>query len=455
MAFTAGKIFRLRNLIFFLLGGLVFLGAWFFFVRTTSRERAANKTAPQVLVVKPKTGGMERLVKLPGTIHAFKYEELKAAVSGFLINQKVDLGTKVHAKEVLAEIYAPELVKERDLAAANLEKAKAQVTQMEAHREAADASVKRANSLVRQRRAEVTRAKSVLKFRESKYNRFDTLAKKGGVVSDVYVEEEFQQMEAARSGLDAAEAAVDHALDEVAFRKAELAQAEADIGAAKANQKIAEAALAKADQLVDYTKIRSHYDGIITHRAFHDGTYIAAADKGGPALYAIKAMDTMRVIVQVPAVDVPFADPGDPVDLVIAELPKDKVPKGLKVARVADGQQERTRTMRVEVDLPNKNGYLRDGMYCEVIIHLEEGDPNAYTVRASALHEERGKPRLYLVRGGRARIVPVVVSRKDGRYAEIRSGLRPGDLVIVDHPGALRDDMPVEPQLEEAEDEPL
>src|SRR5262249_48146903 len=71
--------------------------------------------AVAVKVCKAQPGGLERATTQPGTVRAFQYEGLYPKVSGFLvISEQMDLGSKVKKGQVLAEIYAPELLKDKE-----------------------------------------------------------------------------------------------------------------------------------------------------------------------------------------------------------------------------------------------------------------------------------------------------------------------------------------------------
>src|SRR5262249_9456575 len=146
-------------------------------------------------------------------------------------------------------------------------------------------------------------------------------------------------------------------------------------------------------------------------------------------------------------------DPGDKVDLYISTLPT-KAFQGLEVSRTSGSQDERTRTMRVEIDVPNPDGKLKDGMYGEVTIHLQEPPKDAFTVRSSCLHKRQDSKRkdhwwVYVVRKDKVARAAVRVGLDTGVEAEIipLSGkelprgtivLQPDDEVIVD-PGPFPD----------------
>ena len=132
----------------------------------------------------------------------------------------------------------------------------------------------------------------------------------------------------------------------------------------------------------------------------------------------------MRTIVQVPDPDVPYCNPGDPATIRIDALAA-QVFKGT-VSRMAEAEDLKDRTMRVEVDLPNKDGLLSDGMYGQAVIQLEPPSKNL-AVPASCLidqNETGRRPGLSWSRTqGRAR--QIRLGRDNGLEVEVLSGLSP------------------------------
>ncbi len=101
--------------------------------------------------------------------------------------------------------------------------------------------------------------------------------------------------------------------------------------------------------------------------------------------------------------------------------------------------------MRTEVDLENKDGKLREGMYGTVTILLEAASPKAVTVPSSSLLKQSsaGDGQVYVVRGGKALKVDVRIGLDNGNMAEVLTGLTADDQVIVRYNGALSDGMSV------------
>jgi RND family efflux transporter MFP subunit len=226
---------------------------------------------------------------------------------------------------------------------------------------------------------------------------------------------------------------------------AKVDQAEADLLAAKANVEVDEANLEKAKVLAEYTKITSPYDGVITSRAFHVGDFIrSASDGANPPLLRVARTELMRIITKVPDPDVPFLDKGDAAVFRVKTLGNVEF-KG-QISRLSYAEDEDTRTMRVEVDLPNTDGRLRAGMYGLLTILLEprSTNPNTVTIPSSCLVGEakEGQGSVYVIRDGKAYLTPVKLGADDGVQVEVLSGLKSTDLVAMQNTD-LRDGMEV------------
>ncbi|MGD9803548.1 MAG: efflux RND transporter periplasmic adaptor subunit [Hyphomicrobiaceae bacterium] len=100
-----------------------------------------EQAVPTVAVAKPDTRGRKDSLDLPGRLEAYSQAQLFARVSGYLKDWKADIGTKVKAGQVLAEIDAPDLDQQMMQARANLASA-------QANAELAAATLERGQSLM-------------------------------------------------------------------------------------------------------------------------------------------------------------------------------------------------------------------------------------------------------------------------------------------------------------------
>jgi multidrug efflux pump subunit AcrA (membrane-fusion protein) len=146
----------------------------------------------------------------------------------------------------------------------------------------------------------------------------------------------------------------------------------------------------------------------------------------------------MRVVVQIPDRDVPFTDPGDDAFVEIDALPGKPLPA--KVARIAQSEDPQTRLMHVEIDLPNPTGKICQGMYGRVTIVLDKAT-DQLSIPSSCLvgKTDDGQGSVYVVRNGRATLVPVRIGADNGLRVALLQGLTVADEVIG-HPGTAVSD---------------
>ena len=171
---------------------------------------------------------------------------------------------------------------------------------------------------------------------------------------------------------------------------------------------MSKANLELAKVFVQYTKILSPYDGVVIFRgeSVHPGTFIRSAAEGiGVPLLTVARDDKMRTIVLVPDRDVPYCKVGDPATVQLDAL-AGRVFKA-KVSRIAESEDLKDRTMRVEIDIDNPDHALRDGMFGRAEILLEKLIKNL-TIPSSCLVQRNGKGEgaVLVVRDGEVHRVP-------------------------------------------------
>jgi len=365
-----------------------------------------------------------------GSVQPYEEADLFAKVSGYLSKLHVDYGDHVKQNQLLAEIDDPEIIKEAEQAAADVQQAKAAVAQAEAFIESAKADCEASGTAIEQAVAEVDRYTSMRSFHEKKFARYKNLVAKQALPQQIADEEE-ESYESARSSELASRKAVLNAKAQYAAAAARVKKAEADLTEAKANVAVAEAKLAKAEVFVGYTKIRAPYDGVITKRNFFRGAFIRAASEGGVVpLVTVARTDKVRIVTEVPDRDVPLADVGDDAEVTLDALGA-TVFKG-KVSRFADTEDPTSRTMHTEIDLPNPDNQIHAGMYGIAKIMLDMSTKRT-TLPASVLVGEAkdGKADVYVIKSGKVKKSQVTIGADDGLRVEVLAGVTPEDEVIV------------------------
>ncbi|HLJ12753.1 MAG TPA: efflux RND transporter periplasmic adaptor subunit [Planctomycetaceae bacterium] len=411
--------------------------------RVHSRADQSNSAPTRVETVKPTRGGIPRKSRQPGTIEAFNFADLFAKVSGYLKKQPVDIGDTVKAGQVIAEIDAPEFVQQLANAKAALAEAESQVKLAQVKVQTAQAEAEAADAAVEEAESDVLKETANLKFREQQYERIKHLFELKSI-EERLVDEKDEQRHAARAAESSARSAVVNAKAQAGAARARVDQARAEVDAAKSKADVAAAAVGKAQVFVDYTRIVSPYDGVVTRRSFHVGDFVRAAEDGGiRPMFSVAKIDVMRVVVQVPERDAAATNAGDAAVVELDAIPDRKFEA--KVARIANSEDRASRTMRTEIDLKNDENELRDGMFGRVTISLKKSTRGLTLPSSCVLGNDEGTESwVFVVRDGKALRKSVETGFDNGVRVEIRSGISAEESVI-ERPGAdLADGTPVE-----------
>ena len=188
----------------------------------------ASAGAVSVRVVAPRSGGTDRLCTQPGSVEPFESADLYSKVSGFLVEQNVDIGYPVHAGDVLARISVPEYQTQVKEDAANVVRAEARVEQMKAAITTAEADLGAASAAISLCLAEKKSKESYRAYREKQRNRIRDLVATNSIEAKLADENEDQFQAAVSSELAAAEA-INAARQKEAAARARVVQARADI----------------------------------------------------------------------------------------------------------------------------------------------------------------------------------------------------------------------------------
>ena len=404
-----------------------------------------------VEAVHPRQGGIERTTTQAGSVHSFEHAALYAKVSGYLKVQNVDIGDRVKQGQLLAVIDDPEVDKAVDQNKASLDQAQAKVRVAEAKVRSAQAAKEAAEAMVKVSESMVVAKLSNEDLQKKQLKRIAGLVARKAVEAKLE-DEQKDRFDVATADVGVARAEVLSAQAEVMNKAALIEGAQADLIEAQANVEVAQANLGKAKVIRDYTKITSPYDGVVTVRTFHRGDFVRSASEGGnmPVL-AVAVTDKMRVVMPVPDTDVPFVDKGDKARFQVDAL-RGRTFMG-EVSRYSWTEDPESRNMRTEVDLPNPDGKLREGMYGRVTLILQAAAPNSVTIPSSGLLGQTGtgSGTVYVVKDGKAHKVDVHVGNDNGVETEILRGVTTNDLVIISYNGSLDDGTPVKAEMKTKE----
>ena len=208
-------------------------------------------------------------------------------------------------------------------------------------------------------------------------------------------------------------------------RRSNDAQARANLAAADAN-------VDRLRQLASFKRIVAPFAGVITRRNVDVGDLIDAG--GGRPLFLLAQTDPLRIYVNVPQAYSQLIKVGQPVTVTQAEL-RGQSFRG-EIARTSGAIDTATRTLQVEVALPNKEGLLLPGAYVQVSLPLAASQ--ALTIPANALMIRGEGLRVAVVDGGGVvRLRGVKIGRNYGESMELIEGVSAKDQLVLNPSDSL------------------
>lgn len=283
--------------------------------------------------------------------------------------------------------------------------------------------------------------------------------KAGELLATLEVPELKDQLDGARASARRADA--EHAIAHLNYQRLVevnknqpnlVAQQDLDDAAAKDAATEAAFATAKADAgrfstLSDYTRVLAPFDGVITKRFVDTGTLVEAgtSPNAGPVVELAES-DLLRLRFPVPEAETPLVQVGGGVGISVDALHRAFTGR---IARDAWDIDRSTRTMIVEVDVPNPDAAFKAGMYASVTLSVQDA-AGVLAVPLQALSSGDSPSILVVGDGNTVAQRQVVVGMRTAALAEIRSGLSEGDLVVVGDRSGLAPGTVVSPKVVES-----
>jgi RND family efflux transporter MFP subunit len=364
-----------------------------------SEAQQQEGALPRMDVVEVGRSARNSELELPGNIQAITEAPILARADGYLLRRMVDIGDRVRSGQPLAEIEAPELDEQVHQAKANLQQARA----------ALDEAL-----------ANYDQGKSNMEFARITADRWSRLVVRGAVSR-----QENDQYQAQSRAL-----------------AANLQALEKAIAAQRSTISAAEASLARLEKLQGYLVVKAPFDGVITLRNVDTG---ALVNGGNTLLFRIAQTGTLRTFINVPQVDTGSIRPGQTAHLSVSNLPGRQFAG--TVARTANALDPNSRTLLVEVHVPNADGALLPGMYAQVDLNSTRANP-PMLIPSEALVVRADGNRVALVRPDRTvHFQKIQIGRDYGDRLEVNGGLKEGDMIIPNPGDVAREGLKVDPIL--------
>ncbi|MGC1784286.1 MAG: efflux RND transporter periplasmic adaptor subunit [Acidobacteriaceae bacterium] len=285
------------------------------------------------------------------------------------------------------------------------------------------------------------------------YADIGTRVHRGEVLADIETPELDQQVQAAQADLATAQANLQIAqitaerwkklLAKNAVSRQEADQATSDYSARQSALSSAQANVRRLQQLQGYEKVYAPFDGVITARNVDIGSLIQAGDSNSPnaELFHMDSIGKLRLFVPVPEVYASTVHNGERIEVTSDAAPNQKFFG--TIVRDADAINISTRTLNVEVDVPNPEHKLLPGQYAFVHLPLPPSRASMTLPSNVLLFRSEGL-RVGVVRNGHVQLVPVQIGHDYGATVEITSGLTPQDQVILNPSDSLAQGEPVQ-----------
>lgn len=354
----------------------------------SSEPKAASM--PSARVAMAQRGNISHVLTLAGQFQPYQVVDVHPKVSGYMKKINVDIGDIVHQGQTLAVLEVPEL------------KAQLQQTVFE---------MQQSNDEITRAQHEINSAEATHAALHSQYERLkQAAATQPGIVAE-------QELDDAQAKDLSAEAQVDAA-------KAAMAAAKGHAGAAQADNR-------RVQALHDYTNVTAPLDGVVIWRYADTGALIQGGTNSNSQdlpIVRLSQSGLLRLRVPVPEDDVKFVHDGD-----LLQVRVDAVGRSFtgKIVRFTRDVNAETRTMETEVDVENRDLSIAPGMYANTALQLAHVS-GVVTIPTESLVLSGHRQTVYVLDGeNHVHLRNVEIGLTGTKLAEIKSGLSPGDRVLV------------------------
>ncbi len=384
-------------------------------------------------------GTMVDAIPVTGTLKASRQADIRAEVTARVKAVHVQEGDAVAKGQILVELEQENFLAQVQQARAALAAAKAQLAAARQQLEILEQGARPEEREIA--KARVEQAEASLRKAKADRDRMRRLYRGGGVAKQQLDDAE-TAYKVARTDLESARQSLE--LTEKGPRPEEIEASRQQVEAAAAGVHSSRAALARAEETLGYTVIRSPLDGVVYRRNVEPGEIASAM--GGDPLLRIADPTSVYYEAGVPERVAPRVHPGQRVRVTIHVNGGQSLEgRVISVVPVADPA---SRKFVARIALPRGANAARPGGYASAEIIAQE-HKDVLVVPKDAVVERNGKTLVFVVEDGKAVQREVRLGLSDKTRAEVLSGVKEGEKIIVEGAQGVKDGDPVIVQEQE------
>lgn len=374
------------------------------------QEQTKSQTVRTVATTKVVSQVLNREVRLPADLLSFRDVMIYPKITGFIDWIGVDRGSVVKKGDLLIHMSAPELPAQTKQSTDQASAAEEDASQIE---------------------QELGATKQLLEAAKAKMKAsFDTAERMKGA-SAIYAGI------IAGNDLELAQKTAEADAANVASLEKKIKGIEAQLKSFGKRHRAAVQAANSVKDIQTYLQIRAAFDGVITERNVHEGSYVhpPATDTAAVPLLRLQQLSVLRLVVPIPEMDVAGIEPGAAVKFTVSAFPGETFTG--TVRRIAKAVDINTRTMAVEMDVENESQKLTPGMFADVIWPLRRSQPTLF-VPQSAIVKTTERIFVVRVKNGLVEWVDVKQGASADTLVEVFGNLHEGDEIAVRGSDELR-----------------
>jgi RND family efflux transporter MFP subunit len=399
------------------------------------QKKPAAPRAVQITVAPVEARTVERTVDATGSLLAWEEVVLNTAVSGTVARFRVDLGDRVQAGQVVAELDPRELRLAVDQADAGAAAAEDALKRARAQALASEAELRQVRGSRATLEAAVNRSRAALEEARVNLERTRRLVDQA-LVAQRDLDVARTQYEAALAQFQTTEVELSQHPDRVRVAEAQQDSQQSAVRVAEADLRRRQAEVGVARKKLADATIEAPIAGAVAKRHVNPGEFV----RENTAVLTIVRADPLKFTGTVAEHAALQIRPGQPVRLRVEPLPG-RTFAG-RVTRVSPAVDVTSRTVLLEAEVPNREGVLKPGLFSRAAVVLRE-DANVAFVPEAAVAYFAGLTRVFVIADGTAQARVVTLGPvREGRV-EVKQGVKAGEQVATSGLAQLQDGAPV------------